>query len=278
MPTVGTTQVVIFGGLVLQVCPQHRCRQAGENGAGGTEPPRTAACLTHMLLQHHHRAVERRGFVPASPECSSGTVSGATQADGLRVYCSFFFFGSPAEKYALRPRHWLASVNGRPTPDLDTLLEAVGRVASPPCPPVHFQLFHTSSKLDPLSYAPCSHRPGGWAAGWRTGPFDNDRHERPAARREHENGPAILAGAEHPLISTMPCACAAILRATLVAPLKYPPTGGGASAGSRRGAKRRQRWRLDIPRCEPGGKQCLTLDCEKNSVFSTKSHPPVALF
>ena len=42
---------------------------------------------------------------------------------GSKVYCSFYFYGSPAEKYGLRPRRWLVALNGEPTPDLDSLLE-----------------------------------------------------------------------------------------------------------------------------------------------------------
>ena len=61
-----------------------------------------------LVCQHHHLAVERRGFVPR----------------GSKVYCSFYFYGSPAEKYGLRPRRWLISVNGKPTPYLDALLKA----------------------------------------------------------------------------------------------------------------------------------------------------------
>ena len=64
--------------------------------------------LGGLVCQHHHRAVERPGFVPEG---------------GSKVYCSFFFYGSPAEKYGLRPRRWLVALNGEPTPDLDSLLE-----------------------------------------------------------------------------------------------------------------------------------------------------------
>jgi hypothetical protein len=48
------------------------------------------------VLQHHHHSVGRLGFLPA---------------DGSQVYCSFYFYGSPAEKYSLRPRRWITSLN-----------------------------------------------------------------------------------------------------------------------------------------------------------------------
>jgi len=58
-------------------------------------------------FQDTHRAVAQLGIV------SEG------------VYCSRWYYGSPAHKYGLRATWWVTEVNGTPTPDLDTFLNVV---------------------------------------------------------------------------------------------------------------------------------------------------------
>ena len=41
------------------------------------------------------------------------------------VYVAWYWFGSPAGHYSLRPTHRIVAVDGKPTPDLDAFLAAV---------------------------------------------------------------------------------------------------------------------------------------------------------
>ncbi|GBF93978.1 protease Do-like [Raphidocelis subcapitata] len=61
-------------------------------------------------LQAPHRAVRELGFLPPG---------------GAGVYISRWHHGSPAHRYGLYALHSVIEVNGRPTPDMDTFLEAV---------------------------------------------------------------------------------------------------------------------------------------------------------
>lgn len=90
---------VCRGGEVMDVslCP------GSENGMG-----------THRIvhwcgaqLQAPHRAVREHGFLPA---CSG-------------VFISRWHHGSPSHRYGLYALHFIAEVNGRATPDLDTFVE-----------------------------------------------------------------------------------------------------------------------------------------------------------
>ena len=62
-------------------------------------------------LQTTHRPVVELGFRP-------------TADDGrpLDVFISRWYHGSPAQRYGLYALNWVASVNGEPTPDLDTFV------------------------------------------------------------------------------------------------------------------------------------------------------------
>jgi len=64
-------------------------------------------CWAGAILQNTHRPVAQLGFLHQG------------------VYCSRWYFGSPAHKYSLRAAHWIVEVNGKPTPDLDAFLSVV---------------------------------------------------------------------------------------------------------------------------------------------------------
>jgi S1-C subfamily serine protease len=64
-------------------------------------------CWAGAILQNTHRPVAQLGFLHQG------------------VYCSRWYFGSPAHKYSLRAAHWIVEVNGKPTPDLDAFLAVV---------------------------------------------------------------------------------------------------------------------------------------------------------
>jgi len=64
-------------------------------------------CWAGAILQNTHRPVAQLGFLQPG------------------VYCSRWYFGSPAHKYSLRAAHWIVEVNGKPTPDLDSFLNVV---------------------------------------------------------------------------------------------------------------------------------------------------------
>jgi S1-C subfamily serine protease len=68
------------------------------------------ACWAGAILQNTHRPVAQLGFLHEG------------------VYCSRWYFGSPAHKYSLRAAHWIVEVNGKPTPNLDTFLEVAKTV------------------------------------------------------------------------------------------------------------------------------------------------------
>jgi S1-C subfamily serine protease len=65
------------------------------------------ACWAGAILQDTHRPVAQLGFLHEG------------------VYCSRWYFGSPAHKYSLRAAHWIVEVNGKATPNLATFLEVV---------------------------------------------------------------------------------------------------------------------------------------------------------
>ena len=65
-------------------------------------------------LQPTHRPVAELGFRPTDP---------ATGAH-LDVFISRWYHGSPAQRYGLYALNWVASVNGTPTPTLDSFVEA----------------------------------------------------------------------------------------------------------------------------------------------------------
>jgi len=73
------------------------------SGAGTTK----VVCWAGAILQNTHRPVAQLGFLHHG------------------VYCSRWYFGSPAHKYSLRAAHWIVEANGKPTPDLDTFLSVV---------------------------------------------------------------------------------------------------------------------------------------------------------
>jgi len=64
-------------------------------------------CWSGAILQNTHKAVAQLGFL----------------YDG--VYCSRWYYGSPAHKYNLRAVHWITEVNGTPTPDVDAFVAVV---------------------------------------------------------------------------------------------------------------------------------------------------------
>lgn len=68
------------------------------------------ACWAGAILQNTHRPVAQLGFLHEG------------------VYCSRWYFGSPAHKYSLRAAHWIVEVNGKPTPDLDTFLNVASTI------------------------------------------------------------------------------------------------------------------------------------------------------
>lgn len=67
-------------------------------------------CWAGAILQNTHRPVAQLGFLHEG------------------VYCSRWYFGSPAHKYSLRAAHWIVEVNGKPTPDLDTFLNVASSI------------------------------------------------------------------------------------------------------------------------------------------------------
>jgi len=69
-------------------------------------------CWSGAIIQNTHRAVAQLGFL----------------YDG--VYCSRWFYGSPAHKYGMRAVHWIVEINGKPTPNVDTFLSVVKSLAS----------------------------------------------------------------------------------------------------------------------------------------------------
>jgi len=67
-------------------------------------------CWAGAILQDTHRPVAQLGFLHEG------------------VYCSRWYFGSPAHKYSLRAAHWIVEVNGQPTPNLDTFLKVASSI------------------------------------------------------------------------------------------------------------------------------------------------------
>ena len=67
-------------------------------------------------VQAAHRSVRELGWAPGGAEASDG--------DGL-PYISRWHHGSPAHRYGLYALVWITSVNGTPTPDLDSFLGVV---------------------------------------------------------------------------------------------------------------------------------------------------------
>jgi len=67
-------------------------------------------CWAGCILQDTHRAISQLGFLYAG------------------VYCSRWFYGSPAHAFGLRAVNWIVEINGKPTPDLDAFLAAVKEV------------------------------------------------------------------------------------------------------------------------------------------------------
>eukprot|EP01117_Protostelium_nocturnum_P007589 TRINITY_DN2719_c0_g1_i1.p1 TRINITY_DN2719_c0_g1~~TRINITY_DN2719_c0_g1_i1.p1 ORF type:complete len:1013 (+),score=348.65 TRINITY_DN2719_c0_g1_i1:181-3219(+) len=64
-------------------------------------------CWSGAILQNTHRAVAQLGFLYEG------------------VYCSRWFYGSPAHQFGLRAVHWIVEVNGIPTPNLDSFVRVV---------------------------------------------------------------------------------------------------------------------------------------------------------
>jgi len=69
-------------------------------------------CWAGAILQNTHRPVAQLGHLNTG------------------VYCSRWYYGSPAHKYSLRAAHWIVEVNGKPTPNLDAFVAAVSSLSS----------------------------------------------------------------------------------------------------------------------------------------------------
>tara|TARA_B100000780_G_C21044631_1_gene419346 strand:+ start:243 stop:1085 length:843 start_codon:yes stop_codon:yes gene_type:complete len=70
-----------------------------------------------MLLEPTYPAITiSTGFVPKEVR------------NGTGVYCSRWCYGSPSHMYGLRASSWIISVNGIPTPNLETFLQVVGNL------------------------------------------------------------------------------------------------------------------------------------------------------
>jgi S1-C subfamily serine protease len=67
-------------------------------------------------MQAPHRAVKEAGALPES--CG--------------VFVSRWHHGSPAHRYALYALQFVQEVNGMPTPDLETFVQAVSKLVCPP--------------------------------------------------------------------------------------------------------------------------------------------------
>lgn len=65
-------------------------------------------------LQPTHRPVAELGFRPTDPSTGAH----------LDVFISRWYHGSPAQRYGLYALNWVASVNGIPTPTLDSFIDA----------------------------------------------------------------------------------------------------------------------------------------------------------
>jgi len=81
------------------------------SGEGTTD----VVCWAGAILQNTHRPVAQLGHLQPG------------------VYCSRWYFGSPAHKYSLRAAHWIVEVNGKPTPNLDAFVAAVSSLGSDDC-------------------------------------------------------------------------------------------------------------------------------------------------
>jgi len=68
-----------------------------------------------LFLQAPHSAVAFRGFLP---------VDNAHEG----VYCSRWFYGSPAHRYGLCATHCIVAINDEPTPDLDAVVSVVSKL------------------------------------------------------------------------------------------------------------------------------------------------------
>ena len=85
------------------------CPLSDESSAGTGRLLHWAGCQ----LQPTHRPVVELGYRPTDP------ASGAH----LDVFISRWYHGSPAQRYGVYALNWVASVNGTPTPDLDTFIK-----------------------------------------------------------------------------------------------------------------------------------------------------------
>jgi len=81
------------------------------SGEGTTD----VVCWAGAVLQNTHRPVAQLGHLQSG------------------VYCSRWYFGSPAHKYSLRAAHWIVEVNGKATPDLNTFVEVVSSLSGDDC-------------------------------------------------------------------------------------------------------------------------------------------------